>query len=130
MFREAGYEMNIYDPFYADHPSRLQARYDFITATEVVEHLHHPRETLNTVWNCLRPRGILGIMTKLALDQEAFSRWHYKNDPTHVCFFSRRTFRWLARLLSARLEIVGKDVILLHKPSQNSPVRLTDPECK
>ena len=115
MFAEAGYEMAIYDVFYCDDPSCFSSRYDFITATEVVEHLHQPGETLGKLWNCLRPGGILGIMTKMALDREAFSRWHYKNDPTHVCFFSRKTFEWLADFLGAECEFVGDDVVMLGK---------------
>jgi len=56
---------------------------------------------------------LLGIMTKLALDREAFACWHYKNDRTHVSFFSRETFTWLAAEWNAELAFVGNDVILL-----------------
>ena len=55
-------------------------------------------------------------MTKLVLDEAAFSRWHYKNDPTHVVFFSQQTWQWWALQKSARLEQHGADVVLLHKP--------------
>ncbi len=54
-------------------------------------------------------------MTKLVRDRAAFATWHYKNDPTHVCFFSARTWRWWARHQGARVEFVGDDVILLAK---------------
>jgi len=54
-------------------------------------------------------------MTKLVRDVDAFSRWHYKNDPTHVCFFSVETWQWWARQMDAQLEILGADVILLQK---------------
>jgi SAM-dependent methyltransferase len=113
MLAEAGHGMTVYDSFYAPDRSVLQRRYDFITATEVVEHLHRPGEELRRLWALLRPGGVLGLMTKLVLDREAFSRWHYKNDLTHVSFFSQETFTWLACELDARLEVIGKDVILL-----------------
>jgi len=115
MFDEVGHVMQIYDPFYAPDVQPLQLHYDFITATEVLEHLHHPRLELDRLWSCLKPNGWLGIMTKRVLDQEAFSAWHYKNDPTHVCFFSIETFQWLAEHWCATLTILGDDVVLFFK---------------
>ena len=115
MFEEAGHSMEIYDLFYAPDKNRLQLSYDFISASEVVEHLHHPGQELDRLWSCLKPNGTLGIMTKRVLSQEAFSSWHYKNDPTHVCFFSLETFQWLANKWSATLIVPEKDVVLLLK---------------
>ncbi|MES9905109.1 MAG: class I SAM-dependent methyltransferase [Sedimenticola sp.] len=112
MFEEAGHTMAIYDPFYAPESGKLQRQYDFITASEVVEHLHHPRQELERLWSCLKPGGTLGIMTKRVIDRDAFSSWHYKNDPTHVCFFSIETFRWFASYWGATLTIPEKDVVL------------------
>ena len=116
MFEEIGHRVSVYDKFYAEDPALLERQYDFITATEVVEHLHDPGCTLDMLWGCLKPGGRLGIMTKLALDRKAFARWHYKNDPTHVCFFSQETFEWLAECWQATLTFIDKDVILLDKP--------------
>ena len=45
----------------------------------------------------------------------AFSRWHYKQDPTHVSFFSRETFTWLAARDGLTVEFIGNDVIILQK---------------
>jgi SAM-dependent methyltransferase len=115
MFEEAGHRMEIYDKFYADNFYVFEKQYDFITATEVLEHLHNPSKTMNSLWECLKTGGWFGIMTKLATGKEAFAKWHYKNDLTHVCFFSRNTFRWLADLWQAELVFVGKDVVLLKK---------------
>lgn len=115
MFEAAGHRMTLYDPFYARQPAVLESRYDFITASEVVEHLHHPGQELDRLWGILEPGGSLGLMTKLVVDRAAFARWHYKNDPSHVCFFSRPTFTWLADKWQAELAFVGKDVMLFHK---------------
>jgi SAM-dependent methyltransferase len=116
MLREAGHEVALYDSFYVPVPDVLDGRYDFICATEVVEHLHAPGRELARLWSLLAPGGWLGVMTKLVRDRTAFSRWHYKNDPTHVCFFSERTWQWWAQSQGAALEIVGADVILLGRP--------------
>jgi hypothetical protein len=54
-------------------------------------------------------------MTKPAVDEDAFRTWHYKNDLTHVCFFSPPTFTWLARQWNAELTFAGNDVVLFQK---------------
>lgn len=117
LFEEAGHRMNLYDPFFAVEKEALNNFYDFITASEVVEHLHHPAKELEHLWSILKPGGWLGIMTKLALDKSAFAKWHYKNDLTHVCFFSSATMRWLAEKWQAKQLQIGKDVTLFQKPS-------------
>ena len=115
MLEQAGCRVALYDSFYRTDKDVLHQEYDFICATELVEHLHWPGEVLTQLWSLLRPGGWLGVMTKLVLDAEAFSRWHYKNDPTHVCFFSEATWRWWADEHGAVLERRGADVILLQK---------------
>jgi hypothetical protein len=112
MFREKGHSMAIYDPFYAQDSSALEREYDFITLTEVAEHLREPGKELDKLWSILKPGGLLGIMTKLVPTEEDFARWHYRNDITHVCFFSRTTFEWLAVKWHAEPTLIDKDVIL------------------
>jgi transcription initiation factor TFIIIB Brf1 subunit/transcription initiation factor TFIIB len=116
MFEEQGFPVQLYDIFYNNNPSVLKRHYQFITATEVIEHLQRPGAVVSQLWQLLKPGGTLGVMTKLLINKEAFLSWHYKNDQTHVCFFSRQTFNWLANELDAQLTIVGNDVILLTKP--------------
>ncbi len=115
MFEEAGHPMAIYDPFYAPDASVLVGEYDFITATEVVEHLFEPGRELARLSSLLRPAGWLGLMTKRVTDQEAFIRWHYILDPTHVAFLSEATFRWLADELGMTVEFPAADVALLQR---------------
>jgi len=121
MLAERGFATAIYDPYYAADPSVLTSGFDFVTATEVVEHLAHPGRELNRLWSLIRPGGWLGLMTKLVLEVDAFARWHYKNDPTHICFFSRETFLWLGRQWGASPEFVGSDVILMQKADGDLP---------
>lgn len=117
MFTEAGHEMRIYDPFYAPDQTVLRGEYDFITASEVVEHFHRPGQAFAQLWALLRIGGWLGIMTKRVLSAEAFRRWHYKSDPTHVSFFSLETFAWLGSALDAEWIVVGDDVVLFRRSS-------------
>ncbi len=115
MFEEVGHTMTIFDHFYANDPAVWQCSYDFITSSEVVEHIHQLGAELDRLWCHLNTGGVLGVMTKMVTDAEAFSRWHYKNDPTHVRFFSRQTFHWLAQHWQAECEFVGSDVVILRK---------------
>ena len=120
MFTEAGHKVALYDPFYAPDPLVLSARYDFITLSEVAEHLSRPGPELDRLWTALKPGGILGIMTKRVRDQAAFATWHYITDPTHIAFFSQATFAWLCQRWTqtgagASLSIAGDDVVLIEK---------------
>lgn len=115
MFEEAGYPMAIFDHFYANDASVWEHSYDFISATEVVEHLHRPRVELDRLWSHLKCGGVFGVMTKMVRDAAAFSQWHYKNDPTHVCFFASHTFEWLAHHWQADVEFIGADVVIFRK---------------
>lgn len=115
MLRRAGFAVTLYDKYFAPDDSALTGKYDFITATEVVEHLRRPGWELERLWSLLSSRGWLGIMTKLVQDPGAFAHWHYKNDPTHICFYSADTWRWWAARHDACLEILGADVILLQR---------------
>ena len=113
MLKEASHPTEIYDPFYAPDRGVLARHYDFITATEVVEHLREPRLELKRLLSMLRPGGVLAIMTKLVVDQQAFSSWHYKNDRTHIAFFSKETFAWLGEKWAMAVEFIGADVIFM-----------------
>ena len=120
MFAEAGHDVALYDPFYAPDPSVLGQTYDFITLSEVAEHLVAPGRELDRLWQSLKPGGWLGIMTKRVRDATAFKTWHYITDPTHVAFFSEATFHWLVDSWSSetapvRLELIGADVVLINK---------------
>jgi len=120
MFTEAGHEMAVFDLHYAPDETVLPGSYDFITLSEVAEHLAEPGRELDRLWDSLHPGGWLGVMTKRVRDRDAFKTWHYITDPTHVSYFSEATFRWLAAHWSgmgptAALTIVGNDVVLINK---------------
>ena len=115
IFKEAGFDTKIYDHFYAKDEEVFEQRYDFITSTEVVEHLYTPKVVLDKLWSLLNGDGLLCLLTQVYPDQEAFSSWYYKNDPTHVCFFSLKTLSWLEEQWNAELEIIDKDLFIFKK---------------
>ncbi|CAH0993298.1 tRNA 5-carboxymethoxyuridine methyltransferase [Sinobacterium norvegicum] len=115
MLQELGHQVQLYDVYYQPNSSLLNQHYDFITATEVVEHLSAPNQVLNQLWSILRPGGILGIMTKQVIDRSHFARWHYKNDLTHIIFFSPYSFTHFFRDKNASIEAINSDTLIITK---------------
>jgi len=115
MLNESGFRTLGYDPFYVPDQERLSDTYDFITCTEVVEHLHDPAGTFQLLDQCLKPGGWLGVMTCFQTDDERFANWHYRRDPTHVVFYRQETMRVLAGRLGWECTIPRKDVALFRK---------------
>lgn len=115
MFEEAGYHMDIYDIFYAPNQEVFTKQYDFITTTEVIEHLHNPKQELTRLTSMLREGGTLGIMTAFRPKQEYFASWYYKNDPTHVRFFTPKTFEYIAKMLDMEIVYMADGVVILGK---------------
>lgn len=113
--QERGFDVDIYDPFYAPNTPWRERDYQFICCTEVIEHIHWPAPILDTLWQRLNPNGVFGIMTKRATTLAHFKHWHYKNDPTHVRFYSDASFNYLAQRWQAHKLIKGRNIILLIK---------------
>lgn len=115
MVAEAGHDVSVYDPFYAPDQSVLERKYDFITATEVLEHLHRPAETLELLDSLLRPGGLLGVMTEFLTNDRRFAGWYYRQDLTHVVFYAEQTLRMIARLRGWAIDIPRKNVAIFQK---------------
>jgi len=92
-----GFACDLYDPLF--HPQPPAPPYDFIAASEVFEHFHHPAREMERWRTLLRPGGLLGIMTERWESLEFFARWPYTSDPTHVCFLHDATLDWISRHL-------------------------------
>lgn len=117
MAEEAGIVISNYDLYYYKYSELLNRQYDFVIMTEVIEHIADAEKLLKQLDSLLKADSILAIMTKRVIDREHFTSWHYKNDPTHIRFYSQQTFRWIAAKLNWRLEIIDKDVVFLYKSS-------------
>jgi SAM-dependent methyltransferase len=117
MLEERGYRMRIFDPFFAPDRSALDGSYDFITATEVVEHFHSPRQEFERLDELLRPGGWLGIMTGWLGDEQDIAAWYYARDPTHIVFLSPATAGWIASHFNWQLWLPQENVALFRKPN-------------
>lgn len=116
MLEEAGFPMDIYDPYFASDTAPLRRTYGFITCTETVEHFHHPAKEFQRFDGLLRRGGWLGIMTEMLESDKDFVDWWYHSEPTHVCFYKRETMEWIATRYRWRVEYPRKNVTLFHKP--------------
>lgn len=96
LLTDHGYSIKPYDPFYLNDKILLKKNYDFIACCEVIEHFHNPYFNFKQLYKVLNPGGKLYCMTKLYSENMNFDSWYYKNDPTHVFFYSRKTIEWIA----------------------------------
>lgn len=92
----AGFPCEAYDPCFAPDETLLRRRYDFVTCSEVAEHVHDADGLFTRLEGLLVPRGLLGIMTRFHRAATPFATWWYRRDPTHVCFYAEATMRWVA----------------------------------
>lgn len=113
MFEEDGFDMDIYDYFYANDPTVFENKYDFITTTEVIEHLHEVDMEIKRLWNMLEDGGVLGIMTAFRPKKEKFYSWYYKRDLTHVRFFTPKSFEVLAGKLGGKIIFITNGVVII-----------------
>lgn len=114
LFQEKGYKMDKYDPFFWPNPSVLQKKYDFVVASEVVEHFSNPEKEFTLLKSLLKPGGVLGLMTLMHEPQTEIETWYYLKDPTHICAYSEKTFEWIRdRFCFSELEIKMPRMVIL-----------------
>lgn len=108
-----GFLVENYDPFF--YPLVLDDKmYDFITLCEVIEHFSHPKLELNKIKKMLRLGGHLYIQTSLLHSGIDFKSWWYKDDITHVSFFSEKTIRYICQSVGfEQIEVSHKNIVIL-----------------
>ena len=111
MLRQRGYGMESYDIHYAANPSVLTRKYDFLTCCETAEHFSEPRKEWERFLALIGADGIIAVKTEPMRETRDFSSWHYIRDETHVCFYSKGTFRWLADFGGFTLEYSGNTAL-------------------
>jgi hypothetical protein len=106
--------VDYYDPHFYPDRSFKERKYDLITATEVIEHLQDPIETLRMLAAILNPGGGLALMTKFhTCNDEAFLKWWYRIDDTHIAFYTERTIEYLAQNIGLEKTFNGDGVCYL-----------------
>ncbi len=96
VLRNAGYRLELYDPFFCNEEAVLKIKYDYIVCCEVIEHYRSPAEEFRRLRSYLKPGGQLICMTDLLTDDTDFPNWYYKDDPTHVFFYRDETVEYIS----------------------------------
>ena len=92
LLKQKDFNVQIYDPIYANDCSWKHKKFNTIISTEVFEHLHKPKESIKELLNSLDAGGTLAFQTIFhPQNEEKFLKWWYRRDPTHVGFFSHIT---------------------------------------
>ena len=107
--------MDLYDKFYARDHSVFDKSFDFITLTEVLEHLCDPVFELERLVSILKSKGILAVMTQTLTQDIDFDSWYYKNDPSHIGFYNKKSLTDLAAILGLEITQFSDRVIFFKK---------------
>ena len=112
ILKDRGFRIRLYDPFFHPDKEVMNQLYDFIVCCEVIEHFHKPLEEFKLLKSLLKAEGKLYCMSDLLVDRSDFGRWYYKDDPTHVLFYSAENLNWIKRALGfANVRIDGRLII-------------------
>lgn len=115
LLKEQNYEVASYDIFFANDPKVLKKTYDFIACCEVIEHFNNPKSEFERLFSLLNSDGKLYCMTELFSEKMNFDEWYYKNDPTHVFFYSEKTIGWIAQQFGFKDYTVKNRLIVFSK---------------
>lgn len=113
ILKESHYNIFNYDPYF--HPSAdvLEKKYDYISSCEVIEHFYNPYKEFALLKSMLKEGAKLYLMTEVYNEKINFATWYYKNDPTHVFFYSEKTFQWIKNEFNFESVRVDKKLIVL-----------------
>jgi SAM-dependent methyltransferase len=117
LLKRRGLEVDIYDLYYAPKKVYEGKTYDLITSTEVFEHLSKPLETLQLLMEHLKEGGYLVLMTKFPpKEDKVFLNWWYRRDPTHISFFTPKSFEVMAQKVGLKvLKTINDNVVVFQK---------------
>lgn len=109
-----------YDPFF--FPEISEKNFDFIFASECFEHFHNPTETIEHIVSLIKPGGYLSVMTNFHPEKKELSTWYYLKDHTHVVFYNKKTFEYIAEKYNAKIVFCDnkKITILLFSSAENN----------
>ena len=91
LLRDSGYKIELYDPFFWNNVKSLKCKYDYIICCEAIEHFRNPGNEFKLLRSLMNKNGMLLCKTSLYNETLDFESWYYKNDPTHVVFYTEKT---------------------------------------
>lgn len=117
LLKRRGLEVDIYDLYFSPQKVYEHKKYDLISSTEVFEHLGKPLEVLELLANHLNSNGYIALMTKFPpKDNQDFLAWWYRRDPTHISFFTPKSFEIMGEKLGLSvLKTINENIVIFQK---------------
>ncbi|CAA6816578.1 MAG: Putative methyltransferase associated with DUF414 [uncultured Sulfurovum sp.] len=117
LLEDRGLEVDIYDLYYSPLKVYETKKYDLITSTEVFEHLQKPLEVLELLGEHTNDNGYIVLMTKFPpKDDKVFLAWWYRRDPTHISFFTPKSFEIMAKKVGLKvLKTINENIVIFQK---------------
>jgi len=117
LLKRRGLEVDNYDLYYAPKKIYKDKSYDLITSTEVFEHLSKPLEILTLLTKHLNSGGYITLMTKFPPEEDQeFLNWWYRRDPTHIGFFTPKSFEVMAKKVGLNfLKTINQNIVVFQK---------------
>ena len=108
LLEQEGIKTEVYDlNFFPDFPKNKT--FDLVISTETFEHFKNPIKDIQQAASCVSSSGFLAVMTRFypmkkeIPCEQSFSEWYYKRDPTHIVFYTPKTFEWLAQKMGFKI---------------------------
>ena len=117
LLRRNGLTVDIYDLYFYPEKVYEGKQYDLITSTEVFEHLKNPVEVLKMLVEHTNDHGYIILMTKFPpKEDKAFLAWWYRRDPTHISFFTPKSFEVMAEKLGLKvIKTIDENIVVFQK---------------
>ena len=115
IFKNYGFKVELYDPFFFPNKDVLLKKYKFITCSEVVEHFFNPYDEFDKINNLLDNNSWFGVMTTFLPKDELFENWYYRRDPTHVVFYNKKTFKYIGFQRNWQVFFPSENIVLFYK---------------
>jgi hypothetical protein len=116
ILREKRFSVFSWDPNFSSNEKTQKSFYDLGISIEVAEHFINPQKDFSAFFETLKTGAFAAIHTHLAPeDDEAFLRWWYTEDITHVSFYSKRSLEILGAKNDAELAAVENNKFVVFK---------------
>ena len=112
MLTDKGFQVRNYDLFFANEPSLLDEKYNYVSCCEVMEHFHQPYKEFELLKSLLLPKGKLYCKTEIFNNQKPFENWYYKDDFTHVFIYQTKTLEWIKSEFSFSNLVIKEKLIV------------------
>lgn len=113
LLAKKGFTTQLYDPYFQPDTRVLSEEYDYVICCEVMEHFQAPVKEFRKLKDLLSKTGSIYCKTSLFDKNIDFKKWYYKDDPTHVTFYTKKGLKHLQKKVGfSRVEFFEKLIVL------------------